>query len=434
MLIEFSVGNYRSFKNVVTLSMEATTLKARDEAVDENNVFEAGKNLRLLKSAAIYGANASGKSNLVRALRFMRSFVLNSSRDSQAGDAIDVEEFRLSTEAEGEPSYFQVVFLMDDKQYTYGFEVDKTRVIAEWLYHIPSTKEAILFERDPDSTTWVKRGFKEGKDIEEKTRGNALFLSVVAQFNGTIARQILRWFEELDVSFGMSEGWDEGRAMFEFENGTYQEEVQKLVTSLDLDVDRIELKKSTRTSTPSMEPSEGITITSSILRVTRAAMVTYHKKWDAGGIVTSQEKFLLGEHESEGTKKLVALAIPLIHTLKQGGVLIVDELDARLHPLMTCAIVQMFNSSVTNPNNAQMIFTTHDTNLLDKTIFRRDQIWFTEKDRYGATQLYSLAEFKLENEQRVRNDASFEKDYIQGRYGAIPFLGDLTRLLGDENG
>lgn len=434
MLIEFSVGNYRSFKDVVTLSMEATALKARDESVDENNVFEAGKNQRLLKSTAIYGANASGKSNLVRALRFMRSFVLNSARESQAGDLIDVEDFRLSTETEDEPSYFQVVFLINDKQYTYGFEVDKTKVIAEWLYHVPSTKQAVLFERDPDEATWVKRGFKEGKDIEERTRENALFLSVVAQFNGSIARKILKWFRELDVSFRMSEGWDEVGVMLEFENSTYQEEVQKLVTSLDLDVDRIELKNSTRTSTPSMEPSEGVTITSSIIRVTRAAMVTYHKKRDAGGIVISQEEFLLGEHESEGTKELVALALPLVHTLKQGGVLIVDELDARLHPLMTCAIVRMFNSNVTNPNNAQLIFTTHDTNLLDNALFRRDQIWFTEKDRYGATHLYSLAEFKLENEQRVRNDASFEKDYIQGRYGAIPFLGELTRLLGDENG
>jgi AAA15 family ATPase/GTPase len=150
---------------------------------------------------------------------------------------------------------------------------------------------------------------------------------------------------------------------------------------------------------------------------------TIHKKFDDNGQHLSNEKFYLIEDESEGTQKVFALAGILIDTLKNGSVLIFDELDARLHPLLSMAIVQLFNSNETNPNNAQLIFMTHDTNLLSNKIFRRDQIWFTEKNKYGATDLYSLAEYK------VRNDASFETDYIKGKYGAIPYIGNLNTLI-----
>jgi len=150
---------------------------------------------------------------------------------------------------------------------------------------------------------------------------------------------------------------------------------------------------------------------------------TSHTKYGEDNRPVGREVFDLDKHESEGTKKLFALAAPLIDTLKLGRVLIVDELDARLHPLLTREIVSLFNSNKTNPNHAQLVFTTQDTNLLDNRFLRRDQVWFTEKDRQGVTRLYSLAEYK------VRNDASFERDYILGRYGAIPYLGDLRQVV-----
>jgi hypothetical protein len=134
----------------------------------------------------------------------------------------------------------------------------------------------------------------------------------------------------------------------------------------------------------------------------------------------------MDEHESEGTQKLFAMAGPLVDTLENGRILVIDELDARLHPLITREIISLFNSNQTNPHNAQLIFMTHDTNILSHKFFRRDQIWFAEKDKFGATHLYSLAEYK------IRNDASFENDYIQGRYGAVPFIGDLSHLIGEH--
>jgi AAA15 family ATPase/GTPase len=154
-----------------------------------------------------------------------------------------------------------------------------------------------------------------------------------------------------------------------------------------------------------------------------ASVQTMHRKFDEKGNSVSTELFDLDEQESEGTQKVFALAGPLVDTLKDGKVLIIDEFDARIHPLISRAIVELFNSNETNPNNAQLIFMTHDTNLLSNKLFRRDQIWFTEKNRYGATDLYSLAEYK------VRNDASFESDYIKGRYGAIPYIGNLNHLI-----
>jgi AAA15 family ATPase/GTPase len=153
-----------------------------------------------------------------------------------------------------------------------------------------------------------------------------------------------------------------------------------------------------------------------------------HRSFDEQGNPTSLVSFDIDENESEGTRKLIYLAGPLIDTLKHGKVLFIDEFDARLHPLITHQIISLFNSNNTNPNNAQLIFATHDTNLLSNRLFRRDQIWFAEKDKLGATHFYSLVEYK------VRNDASFEKDYIRGKYGAIPFIGDLAQLLGRDNG
>jgi AAA15 family ATPase/GTPase len=158
-------------------------------------------------------------------------------------------------------------------------------------------------------------------------------------------------------------------------------------------------------------------------------VTTLHKKYDSDNKFKSITLLDIDTHESEGTKKLFALAGPILKILKEGKTLIIDELDARLHPLLTEAIIRLFNSNETNPNNAQLVFTTHDTNLLTNKLFRRDQIWFTEKNKVGATDLYSLAEFK-----GVRSDASYEKDYIAGKYGAIPFIGGLQRLVEGDDG
>jgi len=436
MFIQFSIGNYKSFKDVVTFSMLAAPITAKDKKLDENNVFNVNDDLHLLKSATVYGANASGKSNLISAIRFMKKFVLNSSKETQSAEPISVEPFRLSTETVERPSYFEIVFLMDGRRYRYGFEVNSEKVVSEWLFHVPASREAKLFERTTGGFE-VSSTFKEGKELRDKTRDNALFLSVSAQFNGAISQRILRWFRNLNIISGLN---DMGLRLYTirvFENNEYRDEIIRLVKKLDVGIDDVQIHKSPLTLTmPPAEdmPEEFKSLFEELKKFTersgiteRKEVLTAHRKYEAGSEITSVELFDMDENESEGTKKIFSLAGPLVETLQTGKVLFVDELDARLHPLITRAIIGLFNSNETNPNNAQIISATHDTNLLNKDIFRRDQIWFAEKDKFGATHLYSLVEYK------VRNDASFGHDYIQGKYGAIPYIGDLSQLVGVAN-
>ena len=426
MLIEFSVGNYKSFKEQVTFSMVAANLVAKDKKLDENNVFEVDDDLKLLKSAAIYGANASGKSNLDKALGFMRWFMINSSKETQSTEKIGVERFKLSTETEAKPSFFEIVFLMNSKRYRYGFEVTRDKVVSEWLFYVPKLRETKLFERKMDNISVSKTYKADG--IQQKTRHNALFLSVSAQFNVEIAEKILEWLtNKVKVVSGLDvRGYKRYTVSCLMDNEN-KDEILQLLKKLDLGFVDVKVEESEVTvdSLPSELPDE---IKSFILKNGGAKIMsvqTLHRKFDEKGNSVSTELFDLNEQESEGTQKVFALAGPLVDTLKDGKVLIIDEFDARIHPLISRAIVELFNSNETNPNNAQLIFMTHDTNLLSNKLFRRDQIWFTEKNRYGATDLYSLAEYKVP----VRNDASFESDYIKGRYGAIPYIGNLNHLI-----
>ena len=424
MLIEFTVGNYRSFKEPVTFSMVAADLKGTNEPVDANNVFQVNDKLKLLKSAAIYGANASGKSNLARAMMFMRWFMINSSRQTQTTDKIQVEPFLLSLETEQEPSLFEIVIIIEEKQYRYGFEVTTDRVIAEWLFHVPKKRESELFSREKDKISMTKTFKADG--IDKKTRHNALFLSVAAQFNVAIAEKILQEFDHrISITSGLN---DENFSQYTLDclvSNIHTEEIIKFVQKLDLNIKTLEFDTFDKKDIqfPKNAPDD---FKQFFLNDTADGMIfvyALHNKFDAQGNIISQELFDVAKQESEGTKKIVALSGFLIEVLKNGETMIIDEFDARLHPLISKAIIELFNSSESNPNNAQLIFMTHDTNLLDPKLFRRDQIWFTEKNRYGATDLYSLAEYN------VKNDASFESDYIKGRYGAIPFVGNLSSIL-----
>ena len=427
MLIEFTVGNFRSFKEQETFSMVAANLTSPDPRLDTENVIPIDKDLKLLTSAAIYGRNSSGKSNLLAALRFMREFVLNSSRDTQATDAIHTEPFRLSTETRDKPSFFEIAFIVEGKRYRYGFEVNAERVISEWLFTVPTIREAMLFQREGAEID-VSSRFKEGRGLQERTRPNALFLSVAAQFNGEVANQIVRWFSTLDL-FGL-EDWHLHLTTYHFLAG--QEEKQKiirLVKQLDLGIQGIHIEEGPfgdelnfSITEEGFSPERRRAFQAAVALRDRRVL-TEHGVYDADGKLSASEAFDLQGQESEGTKKLFAMAGSLVNALDVGLTLFVDELDVKLHPLITRAVISLFNSKETNPKGAQLIFATHDANLLDNRLLRRDQIWFVEKDRYGASHLVSLAEY------RVRKEASFEKDYLQGRYGGVPSLGDLSHLF-----
>jgi hypothetical protein len=427
MLIQFGVSNYRSIDEEVVLSMVGSNLVSQDKQIDENNVFKAEGNLRLLKSVIVYGANASGKSNILRAISFMRKMVLNSSRESQADDQIKVEPFVFRRASEESPSSFECVFLLDGVEYRYGFEASKNTIVGEWLFRRPGTKEGRLFLREHQSIK-ISRDFKEGKGLEDKTRKNALFLSVVAQFNGQISSKILSWFSRIGVISGLNDMGYRNYTTGSITSGRYRDQISNLVNALDIGIDGFEVEEDTV-----VDPEHLADIPADLRDVLirysakKSTVRTIHRYFDAEQGQEVAHNFDLDEHESEGTKKIFALAGPLVDTLTNGKVMIVDEFDARMHPLICRAVIGLFNSAAHNPRGAQLVVCTHDTNLLSNKLLRRDQIWFTEKDEHRATKLFSLAEFK------VRNDASYESDYIRGKYGAIPFLGDFRPLIDDAH-
>lgn len=413
MLIEFSVANYLSFKDKVTFSMAA----GKSVKLKDSNTFSARRGLRLLKSAVIYGANASGKSNLISAIDFMRRFVINSSSELQKGDAIPVSFFKLNKSSETRTSFFEVIFIINEQIYRYGFEADSERVEREWLYKIVSDEEELFFERAGDNFALGK--FKEGKGLIKMTRNNALFISVCANFNGKISGVVLEWFMKMRVISGINEQQYRVFSIKFLTDDLLKKKILEMIRIADLNInDFTKVEEEFDKKSFNILDEE---IKRKLLdkNVKNELIKTYHTQFDEQNHPVGFVEFDLDRNESQGTQKFFLILGPIFDTLVRGSVLFIDEMDSQLHPLLTRLIVKLFNSNIENENNAQFIFNTHNTYLLKRDLFRRDQIWFTEKDKYGATDLYSLAEFKTN-----RSESFSEDDYIKGKYGAIPFIGD----------
>lgn len=426
MLLEFTVGNFLSFKEKNILSLNATAVK---EYVDTNLI--STERYQLLKGAVIYGANSSGKSNLIKGMSIMRRLVLQSFEQSSTAE-LNITPFLLNTDSEEKPSFFEVLFLMNGARYRYGFEVDNIAVKSEWLFEAKKQVEKPLFVRENDGIE-VMKAFPEGKNLEEKTRDNALFLAVVDQFNGKMAKAIMNWFNNFVTISGLSHERYTGITFSLLENEETKPVLQTFFNNADLGFDSVKLnKKEFDAARLPKDMPESIMqeISMKLQGQTMVDAITLHKKYNDKNKVVGTVEFDMDSQESAGTNKVFNMSGPVFDVLHDGGILVVDELDASLHPLLTLAITKLFNSQEHNPKNAQLIFATHDTNLLSYGNYRRDQIYFVEKDKYGASDLYSLVEYKEEGATKaVRKDRSFEKDYIQGRYGAIPFIGNLSNII-----
>ncbi|MEE9369073.1 MAG: ATP-binding protein [Pontiella sp.] len=429
MLIEFKVENYLSYRDAKTLSMLAS--RQVSEFVEANVIPH--ERTPLLKSAVIYGANASGKSNLLAAMTYMRWFIINSSKEGQADEPIDVSPFKLDTATENKPCHFEVTFLLHGTRYRYGFQADRTAVVSEWLFEAKKEKEQPMFLRDGDGID-VRSGFSEGKELENKTRDNALFLSVVANFNGELSGKVIAWFRNLTVAHGLREQHYARVSATMVQDVNRKTKLIELIRRADLGIEDIIANEEEfdTSSIRKLFTEEVFKEFSQNIPLNRISLTSLHTKFSDGipdGVVSMKFE----EEESEGTQKFFRLAGPILESLEKGSILVVDELEAKLHPLLTRMIVRLYHSDVSNPKGAQLIFATHDTNLLEHVKFRRDQIWFAEKDRQQATDLYSLAEIKVAREdgsdQKVRKDARYEKDYFKGKYGAVPYLGEFEKLL-----
>ena len=441
MLLEFSVENFLSFKHLNTLSMIAA--KSFKEHLDTHTI-QLDKNVKLLKSAVLYGNNASGKSNFLEAMSFMRATVINSFRDAlieNSDKKFPLEKFVLSTKTEQESSFFEISFIQNGIKYRYGFEIDYNQVVAEWLYHTTS-KEVYLFKRDYQKIEVNKTAFKEGLGKEENAKENVLFLTLIAQLNGKVSNEIVNWFKNFNHINGIH---DRGHKRYTIDKLKSDKtffnwalhfikylEITNLSTTVE-DVNEVSLE----TLREKEKDEEIINLLTSIQKIQakqpkRDQLITYHRKYDENNLFIDSVPFNFDNQESEGTKKLLYLLGPWYATLKNGKILVIDELDSRLHSNLTLKLVDFFHKF--NKNNAQLIFAVHDISILNRDTFRRDQIWFVEKNQFGSSELFSLADFKTE---KVRKKSAFDKNYIEGRYGAVPYFEideKLNQLLYGEAG
>ena len=405
MLLEFTVGNFLSFKDKKTLSLEAGSISEHKENVVKEEKY------KVLRSAVIYGANSSGKSNFIKALDFMATTIKNSSKLNST-DKLNIKPFLLNTETENKPSFFEILFLEMNIRYRYGFEIDNEKINSEWLYVLNENtkKEELYFVREINGIG-VADVFADAKGLENKTRDNGLFLSLADQFNIDIAKNVMLFINlnlkvisgiEHETSITMT------KSFYEFDDD-YRQKVEKFIKNLNLGFSSFTVDKNSE---------DGF----------ENKIKTSHRKFDKYGKLDSIVDFKLKEQESSGTNKLFDIVGYIVYSLEFGSVLVIDELDSKLHPILTQEIIKLFNNKETNSKNAQLVFTTHDTNLLGANLFRRDQIWFTEKDDFEVSDLYSLLEFKDEDGNTIRKDRSFEKDYIRGRYGAIPYISNFQEI------
>lgn len=400
MLLEFTVGNFLSFKDKKTFSFEAGGISEH-----KDNVVKEGK-FKVLRSAVIYGANSSGKSNFIKALDFMVTTIKNSSKLNST-DKLNAKPFLLNIKTQSKPSFFEVLYLNLGKRYRYGFEVDNEKVIDEWLYvlEVDSKKENLYFVRNIKGIA-VSDGFIEAENFINNARDNGLFLSLLDQLNIKIAQEVMSNISRIYVKSGIEHSNSAFMTDTLYQAVEYQNDVKKFIYHLNLGFSSFHIDNDKDVSF-------------------KNRFKTFHKVYDVKGSVISDIEFKLTENESSGTNKIFDLAGYIVLALKFGTMVVIDELDSKLHPILTQEIIKLFNNPETNPKNAQLIFTTHDTNLLGANLFRRDQIWFTEKDDFEATDMYSLLEFKDEEGNTIRKDRSFEKDYIRGRYGAIPYISNF---------
>jgi AAA15 family ATPase/GTPase len=415
--------------------MEAAKIKSKapenelDLDIDIENTIKVNEKLTLLRSAVVYGANASGKSNIVKAVRDFQRLVRISATKMQIEDEINVDPFALIEMPESQPSCFEVIFLLNDVRYRYGFSATRKRIIKEWLYYSPNVREICLFTRELDRID-SRPPMKAGKTIINQTRPNALFLSVAAKENVKLAIEVRSWIiQGLHSLDGNSTDSVLGYSLAQLDKGTYREGIVSLVKQFDLDLMNLTVEKKDIPD-EMKELLEKFVIENALekehLPGKVAQLVSWHSIHDKTGKVVGERSFAASDFESDGTLKLIAYAGPLIDVLINGLTLVIDELDSSLHPDITRAIFELFNSRETNPKNAQLICATHDVSLLDPKLVRRDQVYFVEKDRTANTVLYSLSEIK-----DVRNTEDYSKMYRRGNYGALPIIGDLKSLIAD---
>ncbi|WP_272944862.1 AAA family ATPase [Nitrincola nitratireducens] len=411
-----NVANFRSLSDTQTFSL----VKSKSDELVTLNTFKvkAANEFELLRSAAIYGPNASGKSNFLRALKTMKRIVLESAANQQRGDLLPVTPFRLSPDTRQAPSEFEVTFVVGGVRYQYGFSATSQQVYEEWLLAYPKGRAQRWFTRvwveEKERFEWELGNSLTGEKQlwQRSTRDNALFLSTAVQLNSEQLRPVFDWFKTT-LRLANVGGWSPSFSASLCENDE-KSKVMEFLHAADIHIDDIlvETKSFGPDDLPSDMPDALRDVVIEEMKGKKTLDIkTVHKDSDGKAVTFDFDE------ESDGTRKLFSFAGPWIDALKNGYVLFIDELHDNLHPRLVRFLVELFNNPETNPKNAQLVFTTHETSILNQEVFRRDQVWFCEKNKAQATEMYPLTDFSPR-----KGRENLELAYLSGRYGALPFV------------
>lgn len=423
MLLRFAVSNYLSFAERQEIALTATSLK---DSRDGMLAFQSGqRTIDVLPLALVYGPNASGKSNLFLALRFMARSVHLSHRAGNPEGGVPRIPFALSKEVESSPTSLDVDFVVDGTRYHFGFECDDKSFTSEWLYAFPQGTRRKLYERLAPQEITFGPSLKGAKAVlKSMMRPNSLFLSVAAQNNHEQLGPIASFFNTID--FNGEIAVEAQKLMYEFADREIDDRTVGILSDLGTGIVGVE-KHTSPVSEKEKELRAGIM---GVLSKFAGQDVEMHPSGDQDTIIRFVHRGFDGAavpfdmaRESSGTRRLLVLLSSVFSALDKGTLVVIDELDASLHTHAAAALVALFKDPALNRNGAQLIATTHDTNLMIAESLRRDEIWFVEKDRRGASALYPLSEFQLRATDNV------ERGYMQGRFGALPFTGAVSNWV-----
>lgn len=395
----------------------------------ENKGYTNTANIRVLNTKAFYGANSSGKSNVFKAVNRMRSIIIHSVRLND-NEALPYDPFLLS-DKEIRPTRFEISFVDNTDKFTYGFSYTSERIEEEWLLaKFPKRSLKTLLKRTVNSIEIDEQNYSEGISIKEGTiplNKNRLFISLAAQLGGRVSKRIIEWFRaNLNVISGLRDN-DFSRYTKEMlhTRPDYKDDILDFIGGMDVGFREVTTEQQLidEKMLPKGLPTE---IIASLKEHPPIVAYAKHSKMNEKGDIVGMVDFDIDERESDGTKKLFNLAGPIVDTLRHGRILFVDELDSQLHPLLSRRIVNLFNCPETNSHGAQLIFTSHDTNLLSKKLLRRDQVVFVEKSSktHYSTKLTPMMSITFDNGSKPRTDSNYGKNYLEGKYGAIPYFKD----------
>jgi AAA15 family ATPase/GTPase len=424
MLLRFGVSNFLSIKDYQEVSLIASSLKDSGSHLCEVEGFSE----KVLPAVAIYGANASGKSNILKALNFMVSGILNSHRTGRVEGGIRRNFFKLDQQYKAIESKFDCDFIHNNVRYHFGYVIDDNSILEEWLYAYPLGTRQVWYHRKNDGSKMYFGKFLKGKNkiIESLTRPNSLFISTAAENNHEQLLELYKFFKNKFI-FSFNNFGSLAKSSKYLVDENVKDKIISFIRYADTGIISAKVEQ---VEEPGFMAEFNKKLNDIVFeQVDEKVKVQVEASFEREKIafshrgVNGEEVLLDIKSESRGTIALIKMLGPIFDCLDNGKTIIIDELDTSMHSLLSSKLVSLFSNTATNPICAQLIFSTHDTSILSSDFLRRDEIWFTEKNCEGATDVYSLADIKS------RQTDNFEKGYLQGRYGGVPYLGNIDDLL-----